>query len=108
MPAAARLATGWAMSTSIVSGHDGTNYQNIIEGGDVFEEMMDNPSWFEAVSRYMTNDFNRVSIQENFLNVREQGGYIGIHSAGTFRPLFFRRAITRARGTSVRSTFSWL
>ena len=63
-------------------GHDGTNYQNIIEGGDVFEEMMDNPSWFEAVSRYMVNDFNRVSIQENFLNVREQGGYIGIHSGG--------------------------
>src|SRR4028119_1534795 len=63
-------------------GHDGTNYQNIIEGGEVFEELMDNPAWFDAVSRYMVNDFNRVSIQENFLNVREQGGYIGIHSGG--------------------------
>ena len=63
-------------------GHDGTNYQNIIEGGEVFEEMMDNPAWFGTVSRYIVNDFNRLSIQENFLNVREQGGYIGIHSGG--------------------------
>src|SRR4028118_1941549 len=43
-------------------GHDGTNYQNIIEAGDIFEEMMDNPTWFEAVSRYIVNDFNRLSI----------------------------------------------
>jgi hypothetical protein len=63
-------------------GHDGTNYQNIIEAGDVFEEMMDNPTWYDAASRYIVNDFNRLSIQENFLNVRERGGYIGIHSGG--------------------------
>ncbi len=78
-------------------GHDGTNYQNIIEGGDVFEEMMDNPSWFAPVSRFMVDDFNRVSIQENFLNVREQGGYIGIHS-GCHIPaaIFSTRHHTRA------------
>jgi hypothetical protein len=61
-------------------GHDGTNYQNIIEGGEVFEEMMDNPPWYDAARRYIVNDFNGLSIQENFLNVRQQGGYIGIHS----------------------------
>jgi hypothetical protein len=63
-------------------GHDGTNYQNIVEGGEVFEEMMDNPPWYDAARRYIVNDFNGLAIQENFLNVREQGGYIGIHSGG--------------------------
>jgi hypothetical protein len=63
-------------------GHDGTNYQNIIEAGDVFEEMMDNAPWYDAARRYIVNDFNGLSIQENFLNVREQGGFIGIHSGG--------------------------
>src|SRR3712207_342847 len=28
-------------------GHDGTNYQNIVEAGEVFEELMDNPAWFD-------------------------------------------------------------
>jgi hypothetical protein len=63
-------------------GDDGTNYQNIVEGGEVFEEMMDNPPWYDAARRYIVNDFNGLAIQENFLNVREQGGYIGIHSGG--------------------------
>jgi hypothetical protein len=63
-------------------GDDGTNYQNIVEGGEVFEEMMDNPPWYDAARHYIVNDFNGLAIQENLLNVREQGGYIGIHSGG--------------------------
>ncbi|HEX8832573.1 MAG TPA: hypothetical protein VF719_00145, partial [Abditibacteriaceae bacterium] len=39
-------------------GHDGTNYQNIIEAGDVFEEMMDNQPWYDAAGRYIVNDYN--------------------------------------------------
>lgn len=63
-------------------GHDGTNYQNIIEAGPVFEELIDNPTWINEVKRYICNGANGVTMNEAFLNVREQAGYIGIHSGG--------------------------
>jgi len=63
-------------------GHDGTNYQNVVEGGPVFEELIDHPSWIGDVRRYICNDCHGLSINENFLNVRESGGFIGIHSGG--------------------------
>jgi len=63
-------------------GHDGTNYQNIIEGGPIFEELIDSPTWIEEVRRYVCNGANGMTINEAFLNVREQSGYIGIHSGG--------------------------
>jgi hypothetical protein len=63
-------------------GHDGVNYQNIIEGGKVFEELIDNPAWISEVRRYIENSSHRLSINEAFLNVRGQGGYIGIHAGG--------------------------
>jgi hypothetical protein len=75
-------------------GHDGVNYQNIIEGGEVFEELIDSPTWINEVSRYIVNDINRLSINETFLNVRGQGGWIGIHSGGhcVAYPQAFRHA----------------
>jgi hypothetical protein len=81
---------GWATSMYILIRARRHNYQNIIEGGEVFEEMMDNPPWYDAARRYIVNDFNGLAIQENFLNVREQGGYIGIHSGGHIPALFSR------------------
>jgi ectoine hydroxylase-related dioxygenase (phytanoyl-CoA dioxygenase family) len=63
-------------------GHDGTNYQNIIEGGEVFEELIDNPVWIEDVRRYICNASHGLSLNEAFLNVREQSGFIGIHAGG--------------------------
>lgn len=63
-------------------GNDGVNYQNIIEGGEIFEELIDHPSWIGDINRYICNDYNRVSINEAFLNLRPPGGYIGIHSGG--------------------------
>lgn len=63
-------------------GHDGTNYQNIVEGGAVFEELIDHPSWIDDVRRTVCNDYHGLSINECFLNVREQSGFIGIHSGG--------------------------
>ena len=63
-------------------GHDGINYQNIIEGGPVFEELIDNPAWIGEVRRYVENGFHGLSINEAFLNVRGQGGFIGIHAGG--------------------------
>ena len=61
---------------------DGLNYQNIIEGGPVFEALIDNPVWIGLVRKLIENDYNRVSINECFLNVRGEGGFIGIHSGG--------------------------
>lgn len=60
-------------------GHDGTNYQNIIEAGPVFEALIDNPAWINEVRRYIHGG---LSLNEAFLNVREQAGFIGIHSGG--------------------------
>jgi hypothetical protein len=63
-------------------GHDGTNYQNIIEGGAVFEELIDHPAWIDDVRRYVCNASHGLSLNEAFLNVRGQSGFIGIHSGG--------------------------
>ena len=32
-------------------GNDGTNYQNVIEGGPAFEALIDSPAWIEEVGR---------------------------------------------------------
>lgn len=63
-------------------GHDGINYQNIVAGGEVFEELIDSPTWINDVRRYICTHGHGLSINEAFLNVREQGGFIGIHSGG--------------------------
>lgn len=63
-------------------GNDGVNYQNVIEGGKVFEELIDSPAWIEEVRRYVEGDNPGLSINEAFLNVRGQGGFIGVHSGG--------------------------
>ena len=79
-----RLPGEWAGNVLVhsYSGPDGTNYQNIFEGGDVFEEIIDHPAWIAEVRRYIASDYNGVLINEAFLNVRGQSGYIGIHSGG--------------------------
>ena len=63
-------------------GHDGVNYQNIIEGDRVFEELIDNPTWIDEVRRYIENGYHGLSLNEAFLNVRDEGGFIGIHAGG--------------------------
>ena len=61
--------------------YDGVNFQNIIEGGPVFERLIDYPSWMHLVRKYI-NPVNGLSIHENFLNVRGRGGYLYIHCGG--------------------------
>lgn len=80
------------VETHTYGGSDGVNFQNVIEGGRVFEELIDHPAWINLVRRYMENDYNRVSLNENFLNIRGQGGYIGLHSGGYYPcpPMSFR------------------
>lgn len=65
-------------------GKDGVNYQNIIEGGEVFEEMIDNPAWIDHVRKYIGPGVTgkNISLNECLINIRESGGYIGLHSGG--------------------------
>ncbi len=60
---------------------DGVNFQNIVEGGAVFERLIDHPSWIDLARKYI-NKVNRVSIHENFLNVRGKGGHLFMHCGG--------------------------
>lgn len=60
---------------------DGVNFQNIVEGGPIFERLIDHPAWLPLVTKYV-NPVNGLSIHENLLNVRGPGGYLYIHSGG--------------------------
>ena len=66
---------------------DGVNFQNIVEGGAVFERLIDHPSWHPLAERYI-NPVNGLSIHENLLNVRGPGGFLYIHCGG-HTPLFY-------------------
>ena len=61
---------------------NGVNFQNIIEGGEVFEKLIDHPSWISLVRKYVNAAVNGLSIHENFITVRGIGGYIHIHCGG--------------------------
>jgi hypothetical protein len=63
---------------------DGVNYQNVIEGGPVFESLIDAPSWIDDVRRYVGPGLGgpNLSLNENLVNCRGRGGYIGMHSGG--------------------------
>ena len=69
------------VETHTYSGADGTNFQNIIEAGPVFRKLINYPAWYTHIQRWI-NPMNRVSIHENLVSVRGQGGYIGIHCGG--------------------------
>ena len=60
---------------------NGVNFQNIIEGGDVFQKLIDHPAWIGLMRKYV-HQVNGLSIHENFLNVRGPGGFIHIHCGG--------------------------
>ena len=69
------------------SGVNDLNYQNIVEAGPVFEELIDSPRWLPDVRRYI-HPANGIVLYENFLNVRGPGGYISIHSGGHLPTIF--------------------
>lgn len=70
------------------SDNDGINLQQIYEGGEPFERLIDHPSWIEKVKYFVggegTFDYNPspLFIDENFANIRSSGGAIGLHSGG--------------------------
>ncbi len=66
---------------------DGVNFQNILAAGRPFTTLIDHHAWIDLVSRYIVTPDHRLAIDENFLNVRESGGFIPIHSGGATRRL---------------------
>lgn len=70
------------VETHTYNEENGVNFQNIIEGGPVFERLIDYPAWIGLVKKYIHSVVNGLSIHENFLNMRGPGGYIHIHCGG--------------------------
>ena len=75
---------GWIGNVQLqsYSGSEGTLYQNIVEGGKVFRDLIDNPRWLPLVEKFIKNNFNDVCLQEAWLNRRGPSDYIGLHSGG--------------------------
>ncbi len=71
------------------SDNDGINLQQIYEGGEPFEQLIDHPSWIDKVKHFVggegTFDYQQspLFIDENFANIRGPGGAIGLHSGGS-------------------------
>lgn len=76
------------IETQSYGGDDGVNFQNIVDGGTVFEKLIDYPSWIDLVRKYIAPN-NGLSIHENFLNIRGKGGHLYIHSGGHFPRQYF-------------------
>lgn len=60
---------------------DGRNLQNIVEGGEPFEELIDHPGWIEYVRRYV-GEKEGLFIDECFATLRGPSEFINIHSGG--------------------------
>lgn len=67
---------------------EGINLQQIYEGGEPFEQLIDHPSWIDKVKHFVggegTFDYYHgpLFIDENFANLRGPGEAIGLHSGG--------------------------
>ena len=86
-------------------GVDGTNLQDIIEGGEIFERLIDHPAWIDLVRHYL-GPSTQPYIHEALLNMRGAGGYIGVHSGGHYDDHHQRSG--RSRGQWVCSMLSLL
>ena len=67
------------------NGAAGVELQNIVEGGEAFERLIDHPSWIELLRRYCGEQGSYVEglfIDECFASIRRSGGYFPIHSGG--------------------------
>ncbi|MEZ0296237.1 MAG: phytanoyl-CoA dioxygenase family protein, partial [Candidatus Methylacidiphilales bacterium] len=67
------------------NGYAGVELQNIVEGGEPFEKLIDHPSWTPRLRRYCGEQNTYVQglfIDECFASIRRTGGYFPIHSGG--------------------------
>ncbi len=63
----------------------GMELQNIVEGGEPFERMIDHPAWVDRVHRYCGEEGSYVDglfIDECFASIRRTGGFFPFHSGG--------------------------
>ena len=69
-------------------GKEGANFQQIYEGGEPFERLIDYPGWIEKIKHFVggagtfDDHHGPLFIDENFANVRGPGEAIGLHSGG--------------------------
>ncbi|HEY3331308.1 MAG TPA: phytanoyl-CoA dioxygenase family protein [Capsulimonadaceae bacterium] len=67
------------------NGAAGVELQNIVEGGEPFERLIDHPSWISLLRRYCGESESYVEglfIDECFASIRRSGGFFPIHSGG--------------------------
>jgi ectoine hydroxylase-related dioxygenase (phytanoyl-CoA dioxygenase family) len=67
------------------NGLAGLELQNIVEGGEAFEKLIDHPAWIERLHKYCGEKGTYVDglfIDECFASVRRTGGFFPIHSGG--------------------------
>jgi ectoine hydroxylase-related dioxygenase (phytanoyl-CoA dioxygenase family) len=65
------------------NGDAGIELQNIVEGGEPFEELIDHPSWRDRLLRYCGEKGTYVEglyIDECFASIRRTGGFFPVHS----------------------------
>ncbi len=63
---------------------DGRNLQNIVEGGEAFEALIDHPAWIEHVRHYV-GEAEGLFIDEAFVTLRGPSEFINIHGGGAYR-----------------------
>ncbi len=67
------------------NGLAGMELQNIVEGGEPFEKLIDHPSWVNRLLRYCGEQGTYVHglfIDECFASIRRTGGFFPVHSGG--------------------------
>ena len=67
------------------NGAAGVELQNIVEGGEPFERLIDHPSWVDRVRHYCGDEDSYTQglfIDECFASIRRSGGYFPVHSGG--------------------------
>ena len=66
-------------------GAAGVELQNIVEGGEPFERLIDHPSWINYLRHYCGEEASYVQglfIDECFASIRRTGGFFPVHSGG--------------------------
>lgn len=67
------------------NGAAGCELQNIVEGGEPFERLIDHPAWIGHMRRYCGEEDSYVAglfIDECFASIRRSGGFFPVHSGG--------------------------
>ena len=67
------------------NGAAGVELQNIVEGGDPFERLIDHPAWIDRMRHYCGDEgfyTQGLFIDECFASIRRTGGFFPVHSGG--------------------------